>query len=382
MTNRLAVSLHFLVNGFVFANWAATLPQLQERYGIDHRQIGMVLLAHSIGAFLAMPVTGAIISRKSSRWVTKWSGILSPIVVVTVPFMTGYYSLLVPFFFMGIVVGAMDVAMNAQAVEVERVMKKPIMTTFHAVFSIGMMLGGLFASIMSWLEMDIVFHYGLFCSLSVLCLMWASQYLFPDQVDAFKKQPLFVRPRGIIVGLGIIAFCCMVGEGAMADWSANYMKRIVNAPPYLHAAGLTAFAAFMTLGRLLGDKGRANYGDGIIMVSGSVIALIGMALVLALIHPIVVVLGFGLVGLGLSNIVPIVYSLSGSVPGISAGTGIAMATTIGYGGFMLGPPAIGFVAELSSLRWSLAMMGGMFVLMLILVLRYQRQLKNSLVVES
>ncbi len=372
MSYRWAVNLYFFINGVIFASWAARLPRLQEDFVFDNKLLGFVLLAHSIGAFIAMPITGWLINIKGSRYVTTVSGYFFPLFFIVIPFVSERLLVFVPFFLMGAATGIMDVAMNAQAVEVEKEEGKPIMTMFHALFSIGMVVGGLVASLFISIDASLAQHFVIIGICGFVVLFTASRYLFNDIIQTnLSDEVLFALPRGPIVGLGIIAFCCMMGEGAMSDWSTNYMKHIVGSAKDFHAFGLIGFAAMMTFGRLFGDKGRAWYGDRSMMLGGAVLSMIGIVLILSLIHPVLVIVGFGLVGLGLANIVPIVFSLAGSFPDIKPGMGIAMSTTIGYAGFMFGPPAIGFLADQYDLRLALVLIAVLFIIMTSLVYRYK-----------
>lgn len=372
MSHRWAVNLYFFINGVIFASWAARLPRLQEDFAFDNKLLGFVLLAHSIGAFIAMPITGWLINIKGSRYVTSVSGYLFPFFFMMIPFVPERLLVFVPFFLMGAATGIMDVAMNAQAVEVEKEVGKPIMTMFHALFSIGMVVGGLLGSFFISMDASLTQHFVVIGICGLMVLLIASRYLLPDTIQEDNSdEVLFALPKGPIVGLGIIAFCCMMGEGAMSDWSTNYMKHIVGSTKDFHAFGLIGFAAMMTFGRLFGDKGRALYGDRTMMLGGAVFSLFGIVLILTLFHPFLVIIGFGLVGLGLANIVPIVFSLAGSFPGIKPGMGIAMATTIGYAGFMFGPPVIGFLADQYDLRVALVLIALLFIIMTTLVYRYK-----------
>ncbi|WP_235297740.1 MFS transporter [Portibacter marinus] len=367
MNYRWAVNLFFLVNGFGYASWAARIPALQEKFDLSNSNLGILLLAHSIGAFIAMPLTGFLISKYTSRTVTMISGLIFPLFLLAIPWMTGYYTLLIPFLLMGSTTGMMDVAMNAQAVEVEMLSKKPIMTMFHAMFSIGMVIGGLVGSFAINMDLTMISHFTAVVITSLLVISISSIYLYPDQSEFNHDDPIFVLPKGPLIILGVIAFCCMMGEGAIADWSTIYMKKIVQSQEFLYAMGLTAFAAMMTAGRLVGDRGRSMIGDRLMLLSGGLMSLLGIGLVLITDFPYIVILGFALVGLGLSNIVPIVYSLAGKMKGIKPGVGIAMATTIGYSGFMIGPPLIGFVADATSLYYGMMLLAVLFLVMFLLI---------------
>jgi MFS family permease len=364
---RLAVNLFFLINGFVYANWAARIPALQDSLDLSNKQIGLILLAHAIGAFIAMPVTGFLISKYSSKKVTTISGLLFPFFFLCIPWMDSFTTLLIPFFAMGMATGMMDVAMNAQAVEVEKAYQKPIMTFFHAMFSIGMVLGGIAGGLAISGGFPTSQHFPAVFIVAMIFLFFCSKHLYPDAPAEQSDEPWFVLPKGALIGLGIIGFCCMMGEGAISDWSTIYMKKIVQSDEYLYAYGLTGFAAMMTVGRLLGDKGRLRFGDYKMLIGGSILSLLGIGLVLSLVNPFIVILGFAIVGLGVSNIVPIVYSIAGSMPDIKPGVGIAMVTTIGYTGFMIGPPVIGFVADVSSLHIALFLLAGLFLIMTVLI---------------
>jgi len=371
MSHRWALNLFFFVNGLIFANWASRLPRLQVIYDLGHDTLGLILFAHAIGAFIGMPITGWLIGNYGSKKVTMLAGMMFPLFFVLIPWMPSTTFLFIPFLCMGAAAGIMDVAMNAQAVMVEKLLAKPIMTMFHALFSIGMVVGGICGGYFATLEVGLRLHFAILMIVALLTLIIAGRYLYADVPDRSSDKVQFVLPKGTIIGLGVIALCCMMGEGAMSDWSTLYMKDVIGAPLSLQTLGLTGFAAAMTTGRLFGDKGRTILGDRRMMVYGAFISLIGMAFILYGGSVELSILGFAVVGLGLSNIVPIVYSLAGSTPGIPSGEGIAMATTIGYSGFMFGPPFIGWVADISSLWHSLAMLGALFGVMMVLVLRYK-----------
>ncbi|MFT4567738.1 MAG: MFS family permease [Saprospiraceae bacterium] len=371
MSHRWALNMFFFVNGLIFANWATRLPQLQTGYDLEHDTLGFILLSHAIGAFIAMPITGWLIGNYGSIKITILSGMLFPLFFVIIPWMPSYYFLFLPFLFMGAATGVMDVAMNAQAVLVEKQLGKPVMTMFHALFSIGMVVGGLCGGYFATQNIGLKEHFGIIMIIGLPILLFTGRYLYRDQPDVKPEKVRFVLPKGVIVGLGVIAFCCMMGEGAMSDWSTLYMKDVVQAPLSWQTFGLTGFAAAMTVGRLFGDNGRIIIGNRKMMIYGAILSLFGMGFILYGTSPVLVIVGFAGVGLGLSNIVPIVYSLAGTTPGIPSGEGIAMATTIGYSGFMFGPPLIGWVADISSLWYSLAMLTGLFGVMMVLVLRYR-----------
>jgi MFS family permease len=367
---RIAVNIIFFINGFLHANLATRFPRIQEMFTLDNGTLGLLLLSTSVGAVLAMPFTGWLIVKNGSRRIAMVSIFSYCVVFPFITFMPGMVGLVPLFFLMGITAGMLDVSMNAQAVMVEKKKGKPIMTSFHALFSIGMALGALCGSFFARLETTLFIHLLVITGASLLASVFARYHLIHDKPEGDLEGPAFRLPNAAMISIGVIAFCSMLGEGAMADWSANYLKNFVGATEAKAALGLSAFAAAMTIGRLLGDSGRAKYGDKRLMVVCGVIATLGLSFSLAFPQSELVMLGFFLVGIGLSVIVPIAYSIAGHSTSVSPGVGLAMVTTVGYTGFLFGPPIIGFVADWQTLRVALLLVVVLFLLMTILSNRY------------
>jgi len=274
---------------------------------------------------------------------------------------------------MGVFTGMLDVAMNAQAVMVERQYNKPIMTSFHALFSIGMTLGAWLGAFFAKMDDDLLVHFSIIGMASLISVVWAAKSLIrdvPSSTDG-KSHPLFRLPTLQLLNVGLIAFCCMLGEGAIGDWSVNYMENVSHASKDLAPIGLSAFALAMTVGRIFGDRVRASMGDKKLITLGAFVATTGISLTLFFPLPYVAIVGFFLTGIGLSTIVPIAYSLAGNAKGLSSEVALAMVTTVGYAGFLFGPPVIGFLAEWKTLRVALGMVAVLFIIMTILGFRYK-----------
>lgn len=278
--------------------------------------------------------------------------------------------LLALFFLMGVSAGMLDVSMNAQAVMVEQRHGKPIMTSFHALFSIGMMLGAGAGSLFAKMDAILFVHFAIITTGSVIIAFFARYYLIHDAPQPRKEGPAFQLPNAAMVSVGVIAFCSMLGEGAMADWSTNYLENIAFADVAVAPLGLSAFALAMTIGRLLGDGARLRVGDKRLMVFCGSVACIGLALAITVPTPPMVISGFFLVGIGLSVIVPIAYSIAGNTRDLPPGVGLAMVTTVGYSGFLFGPPIIGFLADWQTLRFALGVVLFLFLIMIGLSARY------------
>ena len=369
---RIAVKLIFFINGFVHANLAARFPRIQEIFSIDNGTLGIVLLSSSVGALIAMPFTGWLIIRNGSRRITIAAVFLYCLSVPLMPVMPDVFGLAFIFFIMGITAGMLDVSMNAQAVMVERQHSKPIMTSFHALFSIGMVAGAGCGALFVKLETTLFLHLSVIIALGLLGAAWARYHLIHDKPqEKINEGPAFRLPNSAMVSIGVIAFCCMLGEGAMADWSTNYMEKIAGASKALAPIGLSSFALAMTIGRFFGDSARIKFGDRMLMIYLGLISTLGLTVTLLFIHPFAVIAGLFITGLGLSSIVPIAYSIAGNTKNLSPGVGLAMVTTVGYSGFLFGPPIIGFIADWHSLRLALGMVAILFVMMTILSVRYK-----------
>jgi len=373
LLHRIAVKIAFFINGFVFANWVSRLPGIQELYHADNGTIGLVLLSTSVGAVGAMPFTGWVIIKNGSRKITIFAALAYCALVPVIPFLPNVSSLMGLYFLMGIATGMLDVAMNAQAVMVEKIYQKPIMTSFHALFSIGMMLGAWCGSLFIDLGYTLGYHLIIISIASLLAVWWANRNLVQDRPDgeAHPEGPLFRLPNLALVSIGVITFCGMLAEGAMSDWSVNYMQNITHASKTLAPIGLSAFATAMTLGRLFGDRARASLGDKKMIIFGGLIAFLGLCLAVIVPRPLSTIAGFFLVGLGLSSIVPIAYSIAGNTKDLPSGVGLSMVTTVGYSGFLFGPPIIGFISDVFTLRVALGVVAILLALMTFLGIRYK-----------
>ena len=371
---RLAVNIIFFLNGFVHANYFSRLPRIQNLFDINDGVVGLVLLSSAVGALIAMPFTGWLILRNGRRRVTIFSAFFYCSLIPFIPWLptTTLWPLLFLFFLLGISAGMLDVAMNSQAVMVEKKLGKPIMTSFHALFSIGMMVGAVGGSLFTELSTGLFIHFVTISAISLVTVFVARYYLIHDKPqNKTVEGPAFRLPNAAMVSIGVIAFCCMLGEGAMADWSTNYMENIAKANPALAPLGLSAFALAMTIGRVFGDGARIKFGDKVLMVFCGIVATAGLSIALIFVHPITVIAGLFIVGLGLSAIVPIAYSIAGHTKDLPPGVGLAMVTTVGYTGFLFGPPIIGLLADAFTLRLALLLAVFLFALMTLLSVRYK-----------
>ena len=357
---RLAVLGVFFLNGFGFGSWAVRIPAVQERLDLGEGLLGLALLGMAAGSLVSMPLAGWLVSRLGSRVVV---GVTALGFFLALPLLAVAPSLalLVPALaFAGASGGSLDVSMNSHAVAVEKGQGRPIMSSFHAAFSFGGLAGAAVGGAVASLGVGIVPHLSGVCALSLAAFVLAYWRMLPASVDRGEGgEPAFARPTRALAGLGVISFCVLLGEGAMADWSAVYLNGTLGTGPGFAAAGFAAFSATMVAGRLLGDKVTARFGPVALVRAGGAVAAVGLGISLVVAHPAVALVGFGCAGLGFSIVFPAALSAAGRAEGASTGPAIAAVATAGYFGFLVGPPSIGFVAEAVGLGGALFIVAGL-----------------------
>lgn len=359
--SRIAVSFLFFVCGFVYTNWSTRLPDIQTAFELTNSALGLMLLFVAIGSLTSMPLTGWLIAHRGSRFATIISALLFCSSLFLFPILSLPWHLGMFFYIVGVFMGALDVSMNAQAVSVEQRFQRPMMSSFHAIFSVGMMLGALSGSL--FVRHSIQHHFLIISSVCLPVAVACIPFLIADSIKPGAEGMKFVMPNRAMYIMGIIAFCAMLGEGAMADWSTNYLKNVIRTDSTLAPIGLSAFSAAMTLGRLGGDKLRILWGDKQLIFLNALLATIGLVFALLFHNAWTVIVGLFMVGAGLSTIIPIIYSRAGSSPSLPHGVGLAMVTTLGYFGFLFGSPLIGFLADAQGLRFALFFVVILFGLM-------------------
>ena len=349
---RVAVSMAFFVCGCGVGLWAVHIPLVAERLAIGAGTIGLALLSAAIGAVGTMPLTGFTLATYGSRLPTAAIviafAILAPLPILspTVPF------LFVALFLFGAAMGALDVAMNTQAAEIEAARGRPTMSSFHGFFSVGALAG----AILGGFIVGVGWGNGSGAVLAAVALLamavWSAMNLWPSgrPVDG---GPRFALPPIAVLGLGAITFLAFSGEGGVVDWSALYLSTVKLSTTAEAASGLAAFSVTMVVFRLTGDWLVARIGNVATIVGGGLLMAAGMIVAVAAPWPWVVAAGFGIVGIGTANLVPVAFSAATRVPGVPPGLGVAAVTTTGYGGFLIFPPVLGFVGEAWGLSVSL-----------------------------
>lgn len=349
---RLAIFSLFLIHGLIVSTWASRLPLIQQRLGIGPGQLGLLLLASAIGALLAMPLTGKLLGRFGSKPVALVSSIAFCLSLPLLALAEQPVWLAVVLFFFGLSAGVMDVSMNAQAVHLEKLYQRSLMVAFHALFSAGGLLGAVIGSLLAARGLTPEVHFASASLCYVLGVGVASMFLLSDKPDRREKKALFAPFSMRLVGLCVIGFCCFLSEGAIIDWSGVYLYRALKTTEAVAALGYAFFSVTMTGGRFVGDALTERFGARQMVLIGSLLAAVGMVVVLASPVTVYALGGFALAGAGFSVVVPLVFSASGRMGGNSH-SNLTTITLFSYSAFLLGPPLIGFLAEALDLRLAL-----------------------------
>ncbi|TXK26204.1 MFS transporter [Pontibacter qinzhouensis] len=359
-TYRKAVGALFFLQGICFASWGSRIPTIQQNLGLSETQLGMVLFALPVGQMLSLPFTGWLISKIGSYRIVLGSAALYAAVLVVVGAAPTLWLLVLALFFFGILANMVNIAVNTQAVGVESLYDKPIMASFHGLWSLAGFTGAAVGAYMIGNGIVPLQHFLIVMVVTMAGIALSSKFALKQDVNVDPDQPIFVKPDKSLISLGLLAFCSLICEGAMFDWSGVYFKKVVMAEKAWIGAGYTAFMCTMASGRFMADRVASRIGlRKILQASGILIAL---GLLIAVVFPYLwsSILGFLLVGFGVSSVVPLVYSAAGKSKVMSPGMALAAVSTIGFLGFLLGPPVIGLVAGASSLRLSftiIAVMG-------------------------
>ncbi|WP_209790392.1 MFS transporter [Ensifer adhaerens] len=364
--NRLAVSLLFLMNGFVTGSWAPKIPEFKDRLGISESVLGLLILMFGIGSLVLMPIAGGFIARVGSQKVVKVTAILLSPLLLLLTLLPNVWAAAVGMFLLGGFVGAMDVAMNANAVEVEKSMRRAIMSSCHAYWSLGGLIGaGIGGFLMA--RFGVLPHVLVVTVLSLTVIAIAWPMILADQPHpAATKEKLRLPMTPLPWLIGIMALFSMVPEGTVLDWGALYLRNELGASVELSGFGFAAFSATMATMRFAGDHVRDRFGAKRTLRICTVTALVGMVLAGLAPNAYIAILGFAIAGIGISNMVPIAFSAAGNMPGLQPGIGLSVATFMGYSGMLFAPSLIGFVAEHTGFAIIFASVPVLFIVVLML----------------
>jgi len=351
---RAVLTAFFALDGFIFAGWVVRIPAIKEQTGASAGTLGLALLGVSAGAVVTMMLTGRLCHRYGNHQVTVVCAVLLSLSVSLPPLTHSALTLGLVLLVFGAAYGGINVAFNSAAVELVRAMRRPIMPSFHAAFSLGGMVGAGLGGLVAGSLTPTQHLFGLTVLGLVVTVLIGRPLLRLQPPAPHEDSPkeeaaprrLNTRTRGLVVTFGLIALCTAFGEGALADWSALHLQQDLDATAGAAAIGYSCFALAMTVGRLSGTRLLERLGRTRTLVAGGTTAAVGM--LLGALAPTLwaAVLGFVITGLGLANLFPVAVERAGTLAGPD---GVAIASTLGYGGMLLGPPAIGFMADWYSL---------------------------------
>ncbi|HMG43991.1 MAG TPA: MFS transporter [Acidimicrobiales bacterium] len=360
----------FFVNGALFANWVTRVPAVKDAVDTGTGPLGVALLGIGAGSLLSMPFSGRLCERYGSGRIVTASGLGMSAVLLLPAFAPDVVTLGLCLLFYGAGFGLLDVSMNVQAVAVVKRLERPIMPWFHAAFSCGGLAGAATGGLAAQADLGPAPHFALVGSVMAVVVLWADRHLLPDPdpvpEPAPKPEPepdptlqgrdgdgdrdrRTRRLNPYVIGVGAVAACAALGEGVMADWSTLFLRDVRDVDAGPAAAGFAAFSVAMTAGRLGGEAAIRRLGATRVLQVGGSTAAAGVVLAVTVPSPVAAVVGFLLVGLGLSCGFPLAISAAGESGSGSGSNEIATASMIGYLGFLLGPPLIGLLAEVVGL---------------------------------
>jgi len=367
---RLATSLFFFGMGFSFATWASRIPDFKTMLNLSEADLGTMLFALPIGQLFAMPFSGKIVTKYGSRNISIIGLLTYSACMPLLGLATLSYQLALGLFLFGFFGNFCNIAVNTQGVYTQQLFEKPIMGSFHGSWSLAGFSGALLGLLMLTLNLNPLQHFTIAFIIVLLIILFNYKYIIKTKSGTTEEKTsysFFKNPDTTLLWLGVICFCCMASEGIMFDWSGVYFKEIVKAPGALVVLGYTSFMISMASGRFLSDILVHKYGAKKVLIISGIVISAGLYLAVLLPYLIPCTIAFMLVGFGVSNVVPIIFNAAGNVKNVPTGIALTIVTSISFLGFLIGPPIIGFIAEMTSLQYSFAFIGifGVFISILV-----------------
>jgi len=351
--NRFSIGILFLLCGLNFASWATRIPDFKDLLQLSDSELGTVLMGLPLGSLVSLPLAGWLLSKFHSRIICIVAVVLYIIIIPIIGFSDSSYMLFACLFLFGMAGDILNIAMNTQVVALEAKMNKIIMSSFHAIFSIGLMLGSIIGGYLSRHGYDFQTHFYLIALVNLFSIPIFIPNLLNGEIDVNKKDipnTSFWNLGSYLTILALVAFCGMLCEGAMADWITLYFKENVTLTFYTNTIGFSAFALAMVVGRLSGDYISRKFGIKNVLVLNGILISLGMMITLFIPQVEFKIIGCFLTGLGISTIVPLIYSEAGNQKNIVPAIAIAGVSTIAYIGFLIGPVIIGYIADYFELQ--------------------------------
>lgn len=371
--HRIAAFVYFFLSGFGYSTWASRIPAIQQQLHINEAQLGAALLAAPIGVLVTVPFTSNLLNKYSSKSIMICGAIFYNLMLALLAFTTHLWQLWLLLFGFGSSRNLLNLSMNAQGVEVQRLYEDSIITSFHAVWSMAGFAGAAVGYLFVVSGFSLATHF-----ISVSIAMVILSFIFYPNIyytrqHVLQQKKFFVLPDKYLLVFALIAFASMACENVMYDWSAIYFRKAVLAPKETATAAFVLYMVCMTTGRFFGDKIVPKLGIVTILRYSGIFIFTGLLLSGLFPYKVSAAIGFILTGFGVSCIIPLVFSLAGKSTTMSSGTAIASVSTISYFGFLVVPPAVGFIAQAIGLRWSFCLMSLFGAAIIFLVNRIQQK---------
>jgi MFS family permease len=348
---RIAICVFFFIQGFTFSSWASRIPDIKNKLHLTDAALGGVLFALPIGQLTGMALSGYWVTQFGSKRVLTIAALLYPSALLLLGVAPTPLLLMASLFVFGICGNLYNISVNTQVVGIEVLYRRSIIASFHGLWSLAGFIGGLVGSLMVANHTTPFSHYCIVSSISLLLMLLAHRSILPrDARKEGAKRSLFTKSDKGLMVLGTIAFASMICEGTMFDWSGIYFEKVVQAPSSLTRVGFVAFMSTMAGGRFAADYLITRFGVKRMLQTAGLIILGGLSLAVAFPYFISATVGFLLVGLGVSSVVPLTYSLAARSRTMASGVAIAAVSSIGFLGFLLGPPLIGFISQAFGMR--------------------------------
>lgn len=349
--NRITISVFFFLSGFIFSTFTSRIPGLQDRFSLNNAELGILLACLPAGLISSMPFAGVIINRFSIKNILSFSCFLYLVLLVLLGFSTSVWQLYFVLFLFGVTRTFFNVSVNTISVILQAKFEKKIINTFHGIWSFAALSGALLSLVLIGNNVGIQSHV---LVVSLGCLFFTLLYYrhIPDLVSEKSKFKLIDGKQKSLLYLGCIAFGTMFCEGIMGDWSGLYFSKVGEVSNKYYVVGYTFYLTAMLIGRFFGDKLMAKYGESNIIKFSSCLLSIGFLISILFTSPAIIVIGFLLVGFGVSCIIPITFLLSSKTNDVPVSMAISTISFMGYLGFLIGPPLIGYISNISNLRWA------------------------------
>jgi MFS family permease len=349
---KLAISIFFFISGFSFSSWASRIPELQSQLKLNDAELGSLLILLPAGLIITMPLTAFLLSKYTSHKIMLIASLLYVFLLALLGIAKNIWQIACILFLFGAARNLFNISVNTQAVGFQDANSKPIMSSFHGIWSIAGFTGAALSSLLISMDINVTTHFNLVCLISLVCILFNHKNTLKTDVKKYNTSTSLLFPNKALLKLGIIAFFSMVCEATISEWGVIYFIKVVQVPKSLTTFGYLAYLSSMTLGRFLGDKLTNQFGAISVLKKSGFLAFVGIGIIVLFPNLVVATIGYFIIGLGLSCIIPLIYSIAGKHAALNIGPSITSISTIGYMGFLTGPPLVGFLSQSINMRVS------------------------------